>query len=410
MPGSEPAAITGIGVIGAPAVGREPFWESCRRAVSAIGLIEEFDTTALRTNVAAQVRGFDPRQFMPPRSYRRMSRISRMAVAASIEALADSHLNLPTLDRRRVGVVLGTAHGSSSHVEHFFAGLLAEGPRGTQPLYFPETVPNAPASHIAMFHGLTGPNCTFCQNMISAENALLYGWELLCRDQADVVLAGGAEEISAMQFRCYDDLRTLNPVRVEAGQSIRPLPGRGFVLGEGAAVLVMEKTQTAIARGADIYGQLRAGAIAAGPAAMGHYEPDGRAIGRAVARALQEACLPVEEIDQLNVSANYAAGLDAVEAEQLSRRFDPHGRGLGLSPLKYLMGDFGAAGAHRAAATLLSLRRGQPLPTIEAAELAAGLPHGLRWRQPPPRTLSNALMTSTTHGGGSCSLVFTTHH
>ena len=176
-------AFTGIGVISSLGIGQENFLASLRKAKSGIKRITSFDTSSLGSNIAGLIEDFDPRQFMSPGIYRRMGRVSRMAVAASIEAVNDSDLILDTLDRERIAVIMGTAYGSSSHVEEFYLSLLENGPRGAQPFLFPETVPNAPASHIAMFHSITGPNTTFCQNEISAENAILYARDLLLQNK-----------------------------------------------------------------------------------------------------------------------------------------------------------------------------------------------------------------------------------
>ena len=140
-----PVSITGIGVISSIGIGRQAFWEGCRQAQSGVRSITAFDSSTFTSNVAASVVGFKPAEFMPPMVYRRMSPISRMAVAASIEAVADSGLDLKALDSERVAILMGTAYGSSSHVDQFFLSLLNNGPRGAQPLLFPETVPNAPA-------------------------------------------------------------------------------------------------------------------------------------------------------------------------------------------------------------------------------------------------------------------------
>jgi len=114
-----------------------------------------------------------------------------MAVASSVEALQDSGLDINSIDRERIAVIMGTSYGSSFHIEDFYISLLEEGPRGTHPFLFPETVPNAPASHIAMYHGITGPNSTFCQNEISAENAIMYARNLLSQNLVDIALVGG---------------------------------------------------------------------------------------------------------------------------------------------------------------------------------------------------------------------------
>jgi 3-oxoacyl-[acyl-carrier-protein] synthase II len=402
--------ITGIGVISSMGVGREAFWEGCRNATSGIKKITHFDVNPFRTNVAGWIDDFNPKDYMSPNVYRRMGRVSRLAVAASIEALEDSKLALETIDKDRIGVIMGTAYGSSSHVEDFFVSLLREGPRGAQPFLFPETVPNAPASHIAMFHGITGPNTTFCQNDISAENAILYAVNLLSQNIADVVLVGGADELTAMQYGCYDALGVLNKIKVKDDGPVKPAPGGGLVLGEGAGILIMEKSDSAYQRGAPIYGAFESGVSTGGIASIGRYEVAGKETARAISLAMEQAGIDKNKaekcIDIIDVSANFSPELDRMEFNQLSNIFPNHIEELMVTPLKYLMGNFGGAGAIRVAAQLLSLRRQLSLPSINVYSLKGESDEGLSWNFPSDRNLQTALMTSSTFGGGSCSLVF----
>lgn len=401
--------ITGIGVISSMGTGRETFWKSCQKAKTGIKKVTAFDTGSLHSNVAGWIDDFEPCDYMSPRAYRRMSRVSRLAVSSSVEALNDSGLNLENMEKERIAVIVGTSYGSSSHVEDFFVSLLKNGPRGAQPFLFPETVPNAPASHMAMFHGITGPNTTFCQNEISAENAMLYARNLLLLDIVDVVLVGGADELSAMQYACYDALGALNKIKINGDEPAAPKLADGIILGEGAGTLVMEKLDFATKRGAKIYGQLKSGVITGGPAAMGHYEVDGKQMGRAMSMAIEKAGIAPDEIDQINVSANFAAELGRMEYQQLKTVFSDRPHELFITPLKYLMGDFGGAGIIRAAAILLSLYHQLPLPALNVETLKVKPQDALKWDIPAISKIQTALMTSSTFGGGSCSLIFTSH-
>ncbi len=400
-------AITGIGVISSMGIGREAFWETCKKAGTGIKKVTDFETSSFASNVAGWIDDFEPRDYMSPRIYRRMSRISRMAVSSSVEALNNSELDLEGLDKTRIAVILGTAYGSSSRVEDFFVSLLRDGPRGAQPFLFPETVPNAPASHIAMFHGITGPNSTFCQNDISAENAMLYARNLLLGNIVDVVLVGGADELSPMQYHCYNDLGVLNKIKINNHEPADPEPGGGLILGEGAGTLVMERLDFAVKREAKIYGILKTGILAGGVTPMGHYEAGGEQMGRAMTMAMKQAGLGPAEIDQISVSANLSAELDRMEYHQLKIIFSNRIKDLAVTPLKYLMGDFGGAGIIRAAAVLLSLYYQLSLPALKAEALKPE-PHGvLKWDIPSKIKIQTALMTTSTFGGGSSSLVFT---
>ena len=401
------SVITGIGLITPMGVGREAFWESCRNATTGIRKIKSFDTSSFRSNVAGWIDNFKPGQFISPMVYRRMSRISRMAVASSVEALKDSALMLDTIDRGRIAVIMGTSYGSSSHVEDFYLSLLKDGPRGAQPFLFPETVPNAPASHTAMFHNITGPNTTFCQNEISAENALVYARNLLLQNIVDVALVGGADELSAIEYSCYHALDALNQTKVENDEPVHPKPGGGLILGEGAGVLVMERSDFAHHRGAKIYGTLKSGVITGGMTSIGHYETGGTQMARALSQAIEQADIDPDAIDQINVSANFSSELDRMEYNQLRNFFKKRMNNLAVTPLKYLMGDFGGAGVIRAAAILLSLYHSLPLPTVSIETLKGESGQPLKWDVHPESKTQLALMTSSTYGGGSSSLIFT---
>jgi len=392
-------------------VGRETFWENCRKAKNGIRKITSFDTSALGSNIAGLVEGFNPGRFMLPKIYRRMGRISRMAVAASIEAMEDSGIKLDTIDKGKIGVIVGTAYGSSSHVEDFYLSLLNDGPRGAQPFLFPETVPNAPASHIAMFHGITGPNTTFCQNDISAEVAILYARNLLLQNIVDVVLVGGADELSVIQYACFDTLGALNKVKIKKDEIVKPLPGGGLVLGEGAGVLIMEKRDFALERGASIYGTFKSGVNTGGVTSIGHYEVTGEQTARAMSLAIEQAAIDLHEIDRgidlVDVSANFSDELDRMEYNQLKKIFPKRIKDLRVTPLKYLMGNFGGAGIIRAAAILLSLHRQLSLPVVKAEILKGESYDDMEWETPCTDKIQTALMSTSTFGGGSSSLIFT---
>ena len=403
--------ITGMGVVSPMGIGCKTFWENCRKAENGIRKITSFDTSNFRSNIAGLVEDFNPEQFMPSRIYRRMGRISRMAVAASIEALEDSKIALDTIDKGRVGVIFGTAYGSSSHVEDFYQSLLNDGPRGAQPFLFPETVPNAPASHVAMFHGITGPNTTFCQNDISAEIAILYARNLLLQNIVDIVLVGGADELSAMQYACFDALGALNKVKVKKDESVKPLPGGGLVLGEGAGVLIMETRDFALEREAEIYGTFKSGVNTGGITSIGHYEINGEQTFRAMFQAIEQAEIDSDKVDRgidlVDVSANFSAELDRMEYIQLKNIFSKRIKDLKVTPLKYLMGNFGGAGIIRAASILLALRHQRPLPALKAEILKGEAYDDMEWEIPSLDKIETALMTSSTFGGGSSSLIFT---
>ncbi len=390
---------TGMGIISPLGIGRDIFWQNCCEARHGFRKIKTFDTTHMHCDVAALPEHFQPSQYMPATEYRKMSRLSRLATAASIEALKDSGLNPETMDRERIGIILGTAFGSSSHLDEFYLSFLKDGPRGAQPFLFPDTVQNAAASHVAIYHKISGPNVTFCQSELSAEYALADAVNLLEQDQVDVVLVGGAEEVSFTQFECFNALGALNPIKIKEGDPIKPMLRGGHILGEGAGVLIMEQEEFARKRSARLYGRLGACVLQGGQAAIGHYASDSRDLGRVMERALEQAGLEAQEIDQMDLGSNFSGELEQMEYEQIDRLFKKINP-LRVTPLKYLMGECSCSSVFRTAACLLSLKEQVRLPTLSVEILKAAGPRDLVWEPAQAGLPRNVLMTFATYGGG----------
>lgn len=397
--------ITGMGIVSALGIGKAAFWEKCRLARSGIKPIESVLDGDHRCTMAALVEDYNPRQYLKPAVYRRMSRLSRMAASACIEAVQDCGLDLDRVDRDRIAIVTGTAHGSSESIEAFYAGMLAEGPRGAQPFYFPETVPNAPAGHAAMILGITGPNTTFGQNDISAENALGFAHQLLIADRADAAIVCGMDEIGDMLFGCYDALGVLNRGSAKAEDVSQPIMGAGMVLGEGAGALVLEQEAFARARRAEILAALASVAITGGITTPGTYENCDAALEKAIHMALEQAGMGASDVDQISVSGNFTGHAERAEITALSRGGLINGPGKGVSPMRYLTGNFGGAGIFSAAALALSLYRQQPLPflNLQAYTATNTTPD---WQLAEGGPTQTALMTTCSYGGGCAALVF----
>ncbi len=393
--------ITGIGIVSAIGIGKDAFWHSCRTARSGIKPVDGFFKEQHGAPLAGWVADFDPRRNLAPALFRRMSRLSRMAASAGVEAVQDSGLNLSGVDRDRIAIVAGTAHGASASIEAFYLSLLAEGPRGAQPFHFPETVPNAPAGNLAMVLQVTGPNTTFGQNEISAENALLYARRLLLDNRADAAVVCGMDELNDMFFNCFDALGALNPGRRQNGALI-PRRGGGIVLGEGAGALVLERADFALRRHARTYARMEDGALTGAPAATGGYDGCAPALAGAIREVLEAGGTQAGSIDQVVVGANYSGDLEAVEAEALQSELA--GAAAWVTPVRYLTGSFGGAGILGAAAMALSIHYQEALPVIAHEALTAGTEP--LWQALPSRPACNGLLTACTYGGGCAALLF----
>jgi 3-oxoacyl-[acyl-carrier-protein] synthase II len=393
--------INGLGI------GTSTFWHELGRGNSGIAPIKGFDTSEYVCNLGAEIENFNAKDFMEPRFYRRLSRQSRLAVAASIEALNDSGLAISDLNRHRIGVVFGTAFGSTEQTDAFFVSLLDHGPQAAEPILFPDTVPNAPASHVAMYHGLQGPNSTFCQNHLSGECALAYSIALLEQDQADVVLVGGVDELSSILFHSLNSVRALKAVKERETVQPSQFPaGKGFIPGEGVTCVVLERGDYAERPEKRNYGSILSLTLTSGVVAQSHYEPDGRAMAQGMVGALKEAKIGVEEIGIIGLAANGVDELEQAETKALEEVFAHRWQQIPRLPLRYFVGEFGSAGLLSVATILLSLAEGTIPPAVRGPNLTGAFGNAQRFAVAPEKTLVAGMAIGSTFGGGSaCTVV-----
>ena len=402
-----PISITGVGILNGLGIGRAAFWRELIRGNSGIAPIRGFDTGKYVCNLGAEIDNFNARDFMEPRFYRRLSRQSRLAVAASIEAIKDSGLIITDQNRHRIGVVFGTAFGSTEQTDGFFVSLLNHGPQAAEPILFPDTVPNAPASHIAMYHGLKGPNSTFCQNHLSGECALAYGIALLKQDQADVVLVGGVDELSSILFHSLASVRALKPIqqRETLQPSLFPT-GKGFIAGEGATCLVLEREGFIERTEKKSYGTVLSLALTSGVVAQAHYEAAGRSMARGMTTALQEGNIKMEEVGIFGLAANGVDELENAELQALEQVFGNKWHSIPRLPIRYFVGEFGGAGLLSVATILLSLAEGTIPPAVQGPSLTGPFGEVQRFACAIEKTLVAGMAVGSTFGGGSaCTVV-----
>jgi 3-oxoacyl-[acyl-carrier-protein] synthase II len=401
----ENIVITGIGVISACGVGKKAFWKSCLEGRTGISPIRSFDTSGYPSHLGAEARDFNPKDFMPPLKYRRMSRVSRLAVAASIEAIKDAALEVSPETAPSIGVILGTGYGSTAQTDEFFVGMLQEGPEGANPSLFPDTVPNAPASQVSIYHGLQGPNTTFSHNEVSSEQAMAYAFRLLQEDRAQAVLAGGVDELSFVLFHSFAVLRALSP-KDEYKEGMRPFDRKrnGRVLGEGAGILVLEKRTRAQERGARIYGSLVACASTGSPVGISRYEAGAEQMARVMEKTLQQARISPDEVDYVSAGANSTLELDRAEAKAIQKGFGGRNSLPAVSSLKGHTGEFCSSGALRAAAILLAMGAGKIPPTMGLKDPEFDLDHVRH--TPREAKIQYAILNGFSFGGSNVCLLF----
>jgi 3-oxoacyl-[acyl-carrier-protein] synthase II len=364
--GRRRAVITGIGPVTPVGIGVERFFDSLVEGRSGVGPITAFDAGGYPSRIAAEVRGFRPEEHLDPADARRMERFAQLALAAARLALADAALDLAGRDRSRVGCVIGTGIGGIGAFEAETAVLAARGPRRVSPRLVAAMIPNMAAGQVAIRLGITGPSDCTTTACAAGAHAIARAVDLIRSGRVEVCLAGGTEAaVTPLTVAGFAAARALSARNDEPERASRPFDrGRdGFVIGEGAAVLVLEEEGHARARGARIYAEV----AGVGLSSDAHHEtaphPEGEGAALAMRAALDDAGIAPGDVGYVNAHGTSTPLGDVAEARAIDRVFGRHA--VAVSATKSTTGHLlGAAGAVEAAATALALARGVLPPTI----------------------------------------------
>jgi 3-oxoacyl-[acyl-carrier-protein] synthase II len=371
--------ITGIGAITPIGIGASALWGGLRDRQSAVQEITRFDPAPFKSRIAAQVNDFSPRDHVDERRVRRLDRFGQFSVAAARLALADAELDLAREDRDRIGAMMGTALGGVAFGEAQYREFVHGGPRAVDPSLALTVFAGAASCNVAIEFGVTGPNSTNGMSCASGTIAVGDAFRAIVRDEADAMLAGGAEApLAPLCFGAFSIIRAMSTRNDEPARASRPFDRArdGFVMGEGAAVLVLEERSRALARGAPVYGEVCGYGLTNDAHHMTAPRPDGRQAARAMTLALKEARLAPHEIGYINAHGSSTPLNDPTETGSIKQVFGEHARRLALSGTKGYYGHaLGASGAIEIAICALALRRGWLPPTVnlEAPDPACDL-------------------------------------
>lgn len=391
-------AVTGIGIVSPIGTGKEQVLASLAGAVSGISRDNEFKVQGSGISSFGCVKGFVPKDHIPPMKARRMSKFSLFSLASAIEAVRDAGLEISDRNRFSTGIAVGTGLASTDSTDRFYEGLLKGGPDSTNPMVFPETVQNIAASHISIHMGTRGPNITFSHADISSELALFYGCELLKDGRADAVIISGADELSVSSATGYSSLGLLSDAMMPFDNA-----RNGFVLAEGGATLVIERLEDAKKRNADIYCRISASAFSSSPATTMHYDSSRQSMVRAMQSALAQAGIPRPGF--ISAAANATRQLDRLETEAVKEVFGSTAYEIPLSAARSYYGFFSADGMLRTAAAALCLKHGivpktlglkTPAPECDLDYVTEGIRNA---------DLSTVMVNSFSAGGTSSSTI-----
>jgi len=359
--------VTGIGMVTAVGLDRESSWAAIKAGQGGVAPLADIEGD-FKTTFAAQVKGLDPEQVMDPKEARKADRFVHLAMAASQQAMAQAGLDAAPGDPFRAGVIIGSGIGGMLTFEEQHSKLMARGPRAVSPLFIPMMISDMAAGLVSIRYGFRGANYCTVSACASGGHAIGAALDQIRLGKADVVLCGGAEAaVCPMALSGFANMKALSSRNDEPHRASRPFDRDrdGFVLGEGAGVLVLESEEHARARGAAVLGRVLGYGMTGDAYHM--TQPDNEGVGAIglMAGALQDAGLRPEQIGYVNAHGTSTHFNDMVETRAIKSVFGDHARRLKISSTKSMVGHLlGAAGGVEAAVTLLALREGVLPPTI----------------------------------------------
>ncbi len=402
--------VTGMGVVTALGSSVPDFWANCLKGASGAGLISAFDPSDFHSHVACEAAFFDPDVRISKKQSRRMARFSQFAVYAAIEAVAQSGLDIPNMDPSRIGCLVGAAAGGFDVLGDQFDSFIKNGPKNGNPLAVPKTIANMAACTVAINLGITGPNFAVLSACATGGHNLAMAKMLIQSGYADVVVAGGAEAaITPMVVDAYGCMGVLSTRNDEPSRASRPFDRDrdGFVIGEGAGIMVLESRSHAEKRGAAILGTFLGFGMTCDAQSIAIPDPEGTHAARAMVLAAADAGIGIDGIDYINAHGTSTKTNDAVETLAIRRAFGAHADALSVSSTKSMIGHtLGAAGAIEAIVCVLSVRDGIVSPTINLDNPDTGCDLDYTPLVARERPVRAAISNSFGFGGQNCSLLF----
>jgi len=360
--------ITGLGAVTPIGTAVDGLWNGLQARISAVRTVTRFDPAPFRSHMAAEIPDFRPQDHLDAKRAKRLDRFSQLAVTSAGLALADAQIAPRQEDPDRVGTMMGSALGGVSFAESQVPRFLADGPRGLDPSLALAVFCGAASCNIAIEFGFTGPNATNAMSCASGTIAIGEAFHAVRDGRADLMLAGGAEApLAPLTFAAFSIIRAMSTRNDDPGRASRPFDAArdGFVMGEGAAVLVLEERERALARGAKIYAEVVGHAYTNDAYHMTAPRPDGRQAARAIRLALADGDVSPAEVGYINAHASSTPLNDPTETSAIKQVFGDHAYRLTVSGTKGYYGHaLGASGAIEAAICALALSRRWLPPTI----------------------------------------------
>lgn len=405
--------VTGLGVVTPIGLGLEEFWKGLIDGRNGISRVTQFDPSDFRSQMAAEVKSFNPEEWIDAKSAERMDRFVRFALASSAMAIKDAGLDTFAFDGNRAGVIIGSGIGGAKTIENGYFKLQEKGPKSIGPFYVSKVLINMAACVVSITYGLKGPLSAPCVACSTGANAIGDAFRILQRGDADIMLAGGSEaSVSPLPFAGFCATRSMSSRNDCMEKASRPFDKNrdGFVMGEGAGIVVLERLEHALSRSAHIYAELVGYGNTADAFHFTAPEPGGDGMVRVMREALRDARINPWEVGYINAHGTSTVLNDKIESSAVMKVFGDHWRHLKISSIKSMIGHLlAAAGAVEFVATVMSVYTGKLPPTINYEKPDPECPLDYVTKGVESIDLEVALSNSFGFGGGNVCLIVRRH-
>jgi 3-oxoacyl-[acyl-carrier-protein] synthase II len=399
-----------VGLLTPLGIGTEPSWEAIRAGRSGIARITQFDPADFSCQIAGEVKGFDPTQYIEKKEIKKMGRFIQFAIAAADFALKDSGLKVTPENEERVGVYIGSGIGGFEVIEREHKTLLEHGPRRISPFFIPATIINLASGHISIRTGAKGPNSATATACTTSAHSIGDSYRMIERGDADAMICGGAEApVTPMGIGGFAAMRALSTRNGEPERASRPWDKNrdGFVVGEGAGVLVLEELESARARGANVLAEVVGYGMSADAFHLTAPPANGDGAFRVMRNAMKNAGIEPSQVDYINAHGTSTEVGDRVETVAIKRAFGEHAYKVAVSSTKSMMGHpLGGAGGIEAGIVVLSIRDQIAPPTINYETPDPDCDLDYVPNQARPMKIDYALSNSFGFGGTNGCLIF----
>ncbi|HYZ83453.1 MAG TPA: beta-ketoacyl-ACP synthase II [Bryobacteraceae bacterium] len=407
---SRRVVITGLGLICSTGSNTEECWQAIVAGQSGIGCITQFDTSRHSCKIAGEVKNFDPSKWIEKKEIKKMARFIQFAIAAADEALRKSGLKITPENEDNVGVYIGSGIGGFEIIEREHRNLIEKGPDRISPFFIPATIINLASGQVSIRSGAKGPNSAVATACATSTHAIGDSFKIIQRGDADAMICGGSEAVvTPMGIGGFASMRALSTRNHEPAKACRPWDKQrdGFVVGEGAGIVILEELEYAKRRGAEILAEVVGYGMSADAYHITSGAEDGEGVVRVMTNALKDARMRPDEIDYLNAHATSTEVGDRLETLAIKKCFGDHAYKMPVSSTKSMTGHLlGGAGGLEAGLTILALRDQVAPPTINLEEPDEGCDLDYVPNVAREMRIEAALSNSFGFGGTNASLIF----